>query len=139
MNFYFSGNHQLIWWGLEDHGSITASKVLYKSAEHLSIVCIGSNDLPGLLEAVLFAHIRFHDTVSRGRLLNRFGKDFEGFLASNFCAHSKLTPFPIIIGIDSSLADNFGRSSMYFISTIVRALLLFVMILFTPRRRRSSP
>lgn len=34
--------------------------------------------LPELLEAVLFAHIRFHDTVSRGRLLNRFGKDFEG-------------------------------------------------------------
>ena len=32
----------------------------------------------GLLETVLFANIRFHDTVSRGRLLNRFGKDFEG-------------------------------------------------------------
>jgi hypothetical protein len=31
-----------------------------------------------LLESVLFANIRFHDTVSRGRLLNRFGKDFEG-------------------------------------------------------------
>lgn len=31
-----------------------------------------------LLEGVLFADIRFHDTVSRGRLLNRFGKDFEG-------------------------------------------------------------
>jgi hypothetical protein len=31
-----------------------------------------------LLETVLFANIRFHDTVSRGRLLNRFGKDFEG-------------------------------------------------------------
>ena len=43
----------------------------------------------GLLETVLFADIRFHDTVSRGRLLNRFGKDFEG--------------------IDSSLANNFGR------------------------------
>ncbi len=43
-----------------------------------------------LLEGVLFANIRFHDTVSRGRLLNRFGKDFEG--------------------IDSNLPDNFGRS-----------------------------
>lgn len=32
----------------------------------------------GLLESVLFAEIRFHDTISRGRLLNRFGKDFEG-------------------------------------------------------------
>lgn len=31
-----------------------------------------------LLETILFANIRFHDTVSRGRLLNRFGKDFEG-------------------------------------------------------------
>ncbi|EIN08192.1 multidrug resistance-associated ABC transporter [Punctularia strigosozonata HHB-11173 SS5] len=61
-------------WFILYHGSIHASTVLYKR----------------LLEAVLFAHIRFHDTVSRGRLLNRFGKDFEG--------------------IDSSLADNFGRS-----------------------------
>ncbi len=37
-----------------------------------------------LLETVLFANIRFHDTVSRGRLLNRFGKDFEG--------HTSVTP-----------------------------------------------
>ncbi|KIJ58251.1 hypothetical protein HYDPIDRAFT_34366 [Hydnomerulius pinastri MD-312] len=44
------------------NGSINASTVLYKR----------------LLETVLFANIRFHDTVSRGRLLNRFGKDFEG-------------------------------------------------------------
>lgn len=36
----------------------------------------------GLLETVLFANIRFHDTVSRGRLLNRFGKDFEGHSSS---------------------------------------------------------
>jgi ABC-type multidrug transport system fused ATPase/permease subunit len=48
------------------------------------------------LEAVLFAKIRFHDTVNRGRLLNRFGKDFEG--------------------IDSSLSDNLGRSIMYGLS-----------------------
>lgn len=58
-------------------GSINASAVLYKR----------------LLEAVLFANIRFHDTISRGRVLNRFGKDFEG--------------------IDSSMADNFGRSIFY--------------------------
>ncbi|KAJ6495416.1 P-loop containing nucleoside triphosphate hydrolase protein [Mycena sanguinolenta] len=63
-------------------GSIHASTVLYKR----------------LLAAVLFAKIRFHDTVSRGRVLNRFGEDFEG--------------------IDSSLSDNFGRSTMYFISSI---------------------
>ncbi|KAJ6612747.1 P-loop containing nucleoside triphosphate hydrolase protein [Mycena sp. CBHHK59/15] len=67
-------------------GSIHASTVLYKR----------------LLEAVLFANIRFHDTVSRGRVLNRFGKDFEG--------------------IDSSLSDNFGRSTAYFISTITTVL-----------------
>lgn len=50
-------------------GSIHASTVLYKK----------------LLEAVLFANIRFHDTVSRGRLLNRFGKDFEGLSEFPFC------------------------------------------------------
>lgn len=61
-------------------GSIHASHELYRS----------------LLEAVLFADIRFHDTVSRGRVLNRFGKDFEG--------------------IDSSLSDNFGRSLFYAVS-----------------------
>ena len=61
---------------------IHASRVLYEK----------------LLDGVLFANIRFHDTVSRGRLLNRFGKDFEG--------------------IDSSLADNFGRSVIYFLSVI---------------------
>lgn len=44
----------------------------------------------------MFANIRFHDTVSRGRLLNRFGKDFEG--------------------IDSSLSDDFGRSFIYGLS-----------------------
>ncbi|KAJ7271635.1 multidrug resistance-associated ABC transporter [Mycena rebaudengoi] len=64
------------------NGSIRASTVLYKR----------------LLQAVLFAHIRFHDTVSRGRLLNRFGKDFQN--------------------VDSELADNFGRSMIYFISAI---------------------
>lgn len=53
----------------------------------------------GLLEAVLFARIRFHDTVSRGRLLNRFGKDFET--------------------IDSNQADHFGRTVMYALNVIV--------------------
>ena len=51
-------------WFILYNGSIRASNVLYKR----------------LLESVLFANIRFHDTVSRGRLLNRFGKDFEGVL-----------------------------------------------------------
>jgi len=39
-----------------------------------------------MLETVLFATLRFHDTTNRGRLLNRFGKDVEG--------------------LDSSMADN---------------------------------
>lgn len=67
-------------WFVLYKGSIHASTVLYKR----------------LLETILFANIRFHDTVSRGRLLNRFGKDFEG--------------------IDSSLSDNFGRSIIYGLS-----------------------
>jgi len=67
-------------WFILYQGSIHASTILYKR----------------LLECVLFAKIRFHDTVSRGRLLNRFGKDFEG--------------------IDSSLSDHFGRSVIYAMS-----------------------
>ncbi|KAG7095389.1 hypothetical protein E1B28_006144 [Marasmius oreades] len=69
-------------WFVLYRGSINASVVLYKR----------------LLEAVLFADVRFHDTVSRGRLLNRFGKDFEG--------------------IDSSLSDNFGRTVTYGLSSV---------------------
>ncbi|OAX35090.1 P-loop containing nucleoside triphosphate hydrolase protein [Rhizopogon vinicolor AM-OR11-026] len=52
-----------------------------------------------LLETVLFANIRFHDTVSRGRLLNRFGKDFEY--------------------IDSRLSYQFGRCMMWALSVMV--------------------
>ncbi|KZP24930.1 hypothetical protein FIBSPDRAFT_950642 [Athelia psychrophila] len=52
---------------------------------------------PGLLESILFAHIQFHDTVSRGRVLNRFGNDFEG---------------------TDSMSDNFGRSIMYGLSAV---------------------
>jgi ABC-type multidrug transport system fused ATPase/permease subunit len=47
----------------------------------------------GMLKAVLFAPLRFHDTTNRGRLLNRFGKDIEG--------------------LDSKMANNFGRSIQY--------------------------
>ncbi|KAI5886823.1 P-loop containing nucleoside triphosphate hydrolase protein [Schizophyllum commune H4-8] len=72
-------------------GSIHASRVLYKR----------------LLESVLFANIRFHDTVSRGRVLNRFGKDFEG--------------------IDSSLSDNFGRTAMYSLSTATTIITVSVV------------
>jgi hypothetical protein len=62
-----------------DTGSIHASTVLYKSTLHLYISRLLDDRMcTELLETVLFANIRFHDTVSRGRLLNRFGKDFEG-------------------------------------------------------------
>ncbi|KAI9510285.1 ATP-binding cassette transporter [Russula earlei] len=79
-------------WYILYTGSIHASTVLYK----------------GLLEAVLFANIRFHDTVSRGRLLNRFGKDFE-------------------VGIDSNLSDNFGRTIVGALSVITTFLSISVV------------
>jgi len=64
-------------------GSLHASIVLYKSTLHLYISRLLDDRLcTELLETVLFANIRFHDTVSRGRLLNRFGEDFEGFSSS---------------------------------------------------------
>lgn len=47
----------------------------------------------------MFAKIRFHDTVSRGRLLNRFGKDLET--------------------IDSNQADHFGKTVIYALNTTV--------------------
>lgn len=72
-------------------GSINASTVLYKR----------------LLEAILFANIRFHDTVSRGRLLNRFGKDFEG--------------------IDSKTADNFGRSVFYGLAALTTVVTVSIV------------
>jgi hypothetical protein len=49
-----------------------------------------------MLETVLFANLRFHDTTSRGRLLNRFGKD--------------------IGGLDSDMADNCESEVEYTIS-----------------------
>lgn len=75
-------------WLILYQGAIRASTTLYTR----------------LLECVLFAKIRFHDTVSRGRLLNRFGKDFEG--------------------IDSNLSDHFGRS----VINAMSALATFITI-----------
>ncbi|KAJ7638358.1 multidrug resistance-associated ABC transporter [Roridomyces roridus] len=69
-------------------GSIRASNVLYRR----------------LLRSVLFADFRFHDTSSRGRLLNRFGKDFEG--------------------IDSGLSENFGYCTVFALATITSMMLL---------------
>lgn len=78
---------------LQDHGSINASTVLYKSIYHRSLLLSRLKIFTDLLETVLFAQIRFHDTVSRGRLLNRFGKDFEG----------KLIPSTATVNIKCSL------------------------------------
>ncbi|WVQ95827.1 hypothetical protein IAU59_002926 [Kwoniella sp. CBS 9459] len=52
-----------------------------------------------MLESVLFSTLRFHDTTSRGRLLNRFGKDVEG--------------------LDSSTADNFVKSVSYGLNVVI--------------------
>ncbi|WVQ79183.1 hypothetical protein IAT38_001279 [Cryptococcus sp. DSM 104549] len=65
------------------YGSLKASKRLHNA----------------MLEKVLFATLRFHDTTSRGRLLNRFGKDVEG--------------------LDSSTADNFVRSTSYALNVFI--------------------
>jgi ABC transporter transmembrane region len=72
-----------------DRGAVHASDVLHKGQSPSVLEAFRAEIVPGLLKAILFAPIRFHDTTNRGRLLNRFGKDFEG--------------------IDSSLPDNFGR------------------------------
>ncbi|CAE6433200.1 unnamed protein product [Rhizoctonia solani] len=92
---------QTIRWFVLYDGSIRASTVLYKR----------------LLQAVLFANIRFHDTISKGRLLNRFGKDFEGksFFSSSFCR----SPNELVPGVDSSVADNLGRTIMYALSVLI--------------------
>ncbi|KAF8893222.1 hypothetical protein CPB84DRAFT_1848688 [Gymnopilus junonius] len=74
---------KIIRWVILFSGSIRASKVLHKK----------------LLEAVLFANIRFHDTVSRGRLLNRFGKDFEA--------------------VDNDLSNGLGRTVMIGVSLFI--------------------
>ncbi|KAF7316454.1 Multidrug resistance-associated ABC transporter protein [Mycena indigotica] len=49
-------------WYILYSGSIHASRRLFQ----------------GLLHSILLANVRFHETISRGRLLNRFGKDMEG-------------------------------------------------------------
>lgn len=81
----------------------------------------------GLLEGVLFANIRFHDTVSRGRLLNRFGKDFEGkihLVSMILSPEAYVVPSP---GVDSNLPDNFGRSIMYGLSALTTLLTVSVV------------
>ncbi|WVO13896.1 hypothetical protein L204_101520 [Cryptococcus depauperatus] len=52
-----------------------------------------------MLESVLFSTLRFHDTTSRGRLLNRFGKDIEG--------------------LDSSTAEHFIETVAYGLNVVV--------------------
>ncbi|KAF9479792.1 multidrug resistance-associated ABC transporter [Pholiota conissans] len=70
-------------WFILYAGSIHASNTLYKQ----------------MLESVLFAPLRFHESTSRGSLLNRFGKDFEG--------------------IDSKLSNEFGQTIIGALSVVV--------------------
>ncbi|KAG8779851.1 hypothetical protein FRC12_023787 [Ceratobasidium sp. 428] len=71
----------------------------------------------GLLEAVLFATVRFHDTISRGRLLNRFGKDFEGLDSSKYIQQT--------VGILAKqarckeIADDLGHTFVYALNILV--------------------
>jgi len=87
-------------WFIQYNGSIRASRVLHKQ----------------LLESVLFANIRFHDTVSRGRSLNRLGKDVEGWLGFNSILMSII--YFSFLAIDSSLSSSFGRSISYGFSAL---------------------
>ena len=85
-------------WFVLYSGSIQASNVLYNR----------------MLETVLFAKPRFHDTTSRGSLLNRFGKDFEGrllYVMFLYCCS-------FFTGIDSRLSDAFGRTLIGALSVI---------------------
>jgi hypothetical protein len=91
----------------------------------LSPVTLYPPTLLGMLETVLFASIRFHDTVNRGRVLNRFGKDFEGEISDVWDCSHKLTYS--YTGIDSSLSDNFGRTVQYGISTATTLITLSVI------------
>ncbi len=69
--------------GVLYYGSITASRKIHNA----------------MLERILRATVRFHDTAVRGRVLNRFGKDMEN--------------------MDSTVADNFGRVIYYFLNIVV--------------------
>ncbi|KAJ7485719.1 multidrug resistance-associated ABC transporter [Mycena latifolia] len=75
-------------WYILYSGSIQASRILFQK----------------LLHSILFANIRFHDTISRGRLLNRFGKDFEG--------------------IDKQVATTIGHG----VIAVISAVITFVVI-----------
>jgi hypothetical protein len=75
-----------------------------------------------LLESVLFADIRFHDIVSRGRLLNRFGTDFECWFYPIF--GFKVTHADCLLGIDNKLSDDFGQTIEYGLSVITTVITL---------------
>lgn len=73
------------------YGALHASKILHNR----------------MLERVLLATLRFHDTTNRGRLLNRFGKDIEG--------------------LDSAMGDHFVRTIQYALNVLTTtAISLYV-------------
>ena len=91
-------------WFIQYSGSIRASRVLYKR----------------LLESVLFADMRFHDTISRGRLLNRFGNDFGSSLIHfRFQIDSNVDRLLPILAIDGSLSVSLNQSIASVLSSII--------------------
>nr|GAT54702.1 multidrug resistance-associated ABC transporter protein [Mycena chlorophos] len=78
-------------WYILYSGSIQASRKLFQ----------------GLLHSILLANIRFHDTISRGLLLNRFGRDLEG--------------------IDRRISATIGHCVIAFISTWITFVVISVV------------
>jgi len=73
---------------------------------------------PELLEAVLLANMRFHDVTSRGVILNRFGKDFEGW--DIFKSYgSILTDF---LAVDNDLPNELGSTLVVGLQSVVTIL-----------------
>ena len=93
-------------WFILFAGSLDASRLLYER----------------MLEKILFAKIRFHDTVSTGRLLNRFGKDFEGESTSDV-ALVNLTVFCRTV-IDSQISSDMGHTIRLTLSAIATVVLI---------------
>lgn len=95
-------HHSDLWW-LSWLSMIWLFEILLEAAKMLTLVFASLKASKVLfremLRAVLKAPLRFHDTVSRGRLLNRFGYDFQE--------------------MDSEVVDTFDRTADQAISIVI--------------------